>query len=140
MFLFVPVQVWRSVSEANPYLDPLYGIKGWLLLYLIGPMGLNCFWLLTSMQQFRATDMMILFAGLLFFNVVGLILMFVEKPWVRTYHLVYTSIIGGVLLASGALMFSVPGLVFGVIMALWAGYWFRSKRVARTYQVANATG
>ncbi len=73
------------------------------------------------------------------FNVIGLFSMFAEKPWVRIYHIIYTSILVGLLLLSGALIPYFPGILLGLAMALWAGYWFKSKRVAKTYCVVRAT-
>jgi len=35
-------EVENHSAPVSDYADPLYGIRGWLLVYLIGPIGLNC--------------------------------------------------------------------------------------------------
>jgi len=127
------------VTDADqPAEKSLVGIKGWLLLYVIGPGILGT--LLTVTDALNLTDS----GGSHYFpieiplaiaTVIGLYLIFrVRKPITRTYHIWTNFIWAGYTLiyfiASGLAAFLI---VLVPVLLIWPIYWVRSKRVRATY-------
>lgn len=115
-----------SVSiPVNDYDDPMYGIRGWLLVYLIGPIGLNLLWLIMSMRSFVDQGLIAFGVAFLLLIAIALFSLFAERPWVRIYQICFNLIFAALLLLQPS--------PFAILMAVWAVYWFVSKRVKRTY-------
>lgn len=114
-----------STAPVSDYADPLYGIRGWLLVYLVGPIGLNLLWLITSMRTFVDQGLIAFGVAFLLLIAIAMFSLFAEKPWVRVYHICFNLIFAVLLL-----LLPSP---FAAFMAVWAVYWFVSKRVRRTY-------
>lgn len=112
-------------SPVSDYADPLYGIRGWLLVYMIGPVGLNLLFTIMWMPVYVEADIVGFAAPIVLLNVIALFSLFIEKPWVRIYQIFFT-------LSTAALNLLEPSPAAAVMIA-WAIYWFVSKRVKRTY-------
>jgi hypothetical protein len=118
-------EVENHSAPVSDYADPLYGIRGWLLVYLIGPVGLNLLWLIMSMGTFIDQGLIAFGVAFLLLIAIALFSLFAEKPWVRVYHICFNLIFAALLLTQLS--------PFAAFMAVWAVYWFVSKRVRRTY-------
>ncbi len=123
----------------QPAEKSLVGIKGWLLLYVIGPGILGT--LLTVTDALNLTDSggshyFPIEISLAIATVIGLYLIFrVRKPITRTYHIWLNFIWAGYT----AYYFVAVGtpeillLMFAPLLLIWPIYWVRSKRVRATY-------
>ena len=113
-----------SDDLATDYQDNLYGIRGWLLGYLI-VVGLNFLWLIVSIRLFADLGLIVPWSIIAVFVAGVLLTMFAEKPWVRTYQISFNLIFAALALMESPLV--------SVVMVVCAAYWFFSKRAKRTY-------
>ena len=118
-------EVENYSAPVSDYADPMYGIRGWLLVYLIGPIGLNLLWLIMSIRSFVDQGLIAFGVAFLLLIAIALFSLFAEKPWVRVYHICFNLIFAALLLLQPS--------PFAIFMAVSAVYWFVSKRVKRTY-------
>ncbi len=115
----------------------LVGIKGWLLLYVIGPGILGTLWGVTDAVIWGVSGhpaYRLIFSVLITANVLGLYLIFVvRKPITQTYH-IWLNFIWAGFWAFTAVESGGPQ-VWGAVAALLilALYWIGSKRVRATY-------
>jgi len=77
------------------------------------------------MHAFVNQDLIAFGVAFLLLIAIALFSLFAEKPWVRVYHICFNLV-----LVAGLLLQPSP---FAAFMAVWAVYWFVSKRVKRTY-------
>lgn len=118
--------------------ESLIGIKGWLLLYVIGPGFIGTAWGIKEAIVWGP----LLGGGYLYFcgmlltaNVVGLyLIMYVREKITQTYQIWLNIIWAGSYAFFSATLLSWPtgwGTVIG--FSIWAAYWIGSKRVRATY-------
>jgi hypothetical protein len=117
-------------------------IRGWLLVYAIGPAG---FGVLAALAQVTdlwryGGDYLEWLTGivLLLAYLVGLYLLIaVRRRFTRFYHIGLTGFMA-VALALIAVLTSDPAAAAACAgMTIWIGYWTRSKRVRQTYCVQD---
>ena len=113
-------------------------IRGWLLVYAIGPAGFGVLAALdevAGLWRYGGDDLEWLL-GIVFLIVysVGLYLLIaVRKRFTRVYHIGLTGLMA-VALAAIAISTSDPVAALSCAgMSAWMGYWTRSKRVRQTY-------
>ena len=116
----------------------LTGVKGWLLLYAIGPAGFGVFAALAQVAELWSYggDELEWSIGiaLLFAYSTGLyMLIAVRNRFTRVYHIGLTGCMAAALaiLAISTRDPIAAGSCAG--MSVWVGYWTRSKRVRQTY-------
>jgi len=113
-------------------------MRGWLLVYAIGPAGIGIVAALAEMAElwrYGGDDLeWLLGILLLFVYSVGLYLLIaVRKRFTRVYHIGLTGFMAAAL-AIIAISTSDPVAAGScAAMSVWTGYWIRSKRVRQTY-------
>ena len=122
----------------QPVEKNLARIRGWLLVYAIGPAGFGVLAALLAVAElwrYGGDDLeWSLGIVLLIVYSVGLYLLIaVRKRFTRYYHIGLTGFMATAL-ASIAISTSDPvAAVSCAGMTVWMGYWIRSKRVRQTY-------
>jgi len=117
-------------------------IRGWLLIYAIGPAGFGVFAALAQVAELwrYGGDNLEWLAGivLLFAYFAGLYLLIaVRRRITRFYHIGLTGFMA-VALALVAVSTNDPAAAAACAgMTVWMGYWTRSKRVRRTYCIQD---
>ena len=116
----------------------LAGVKGWLLVYAIGPAGFGVLAALAEVAElwrYGGDDLeWLLGIVLLIVYSVGLYLLIaVRKRFTRIYHIGLTGFMAAALavLAISTRDPVAAGSCAG--MSVWMGYWIRSKRVRQSY-------
>ena len=107
------------------------GIKGWLLVYCLGPLGIGSLMLMAAMQY----D-----SGMGYLLLVNLVLLYItinnRTPMTRTINIWANGLFAGLIFVS-ALSANVMEMFFQAIGAsIWFFYWINSDRVKITYGVA----
>ncbi len=113
-------------------------IRGWLLVYAIGPAGSGVLAALDEVAELwryggDALEWLLGFVLLIVYSVGLYLLVAVRKRFTRVYHIGLTGLMAAAL-AVIAISTSDPvaaGSCAG--MSVWMGYWKRSKRVRQTY-------
>ena len=113
-------------------------IRGWLLVYAIGPMGLGVLAALDEMAQlfrYGGDDIeWLLGFFLLIVYLAGLTLLIaVRRRFTRIYHMGLTGLMAAAL---AAIAYSTADPVAAGAcagMSAWMVYWYRSQRVQKTY-------
>jgi hypothetical protein len=113
-------------------------IRGWLLVYAIGPMGLGVLAALDEVAQlfrYGGDDIEWLLGFFLFivYSTALYMLIAVRRRFTRIYHMGLTGLMA-VALAAIAYSTADPvaaGACAG--MSAWMIYWYRSQRVQKTY-------
>ena len=122
-----------EITVDNDVVDGPQGVSGWLLAYFILPICLGNAAMITflviagpSFSMISAVPIIGLIWIYVGASVFGGIMMFTRYSWVRHYHIV---------LNIAAILLGLAGSSFGGVLvnALWAGYWYQSKRVSNTY-------
>ncbi len=116
----------------------LAGVKGWLLVYAIGPAGIGVLAALVEVSELwrYGADALEYLLGIVFLIVyaVGMYLLIaVRKRCTRIYH---TGLTGFMAAALAIVTISTRDPVAAVAcagMSIWSGYWLRSQRVRQTY-------
>ena len=115
------------------------GVGGLLLFYALFPAFLGGvvlpIWLVTQTSDFGLHYVVVREVILLALNVIGLnLIYFVRRPITRYFHICLNAAIGTELIVIGVISSDLRAMVTGVIVLLiWSGYWFRSRRVRATY-------
>jgi hypothetical protein len=117
-------------------------IRGWLLVYAIGPVG---FGILAALVEFAELwryggDYLEWLIGiaLLFAYLAGLyLLIVVRRRFTRFYHIGLTGFMAVALMLIAVLTSDPAAAVASAGMSIWLGYWSRSKRVRQTYCVQD---
>ncbi len=116
----------------------LAGIRGWLLVYAIGPAGFGILAALdevADLWRYGGDDLewLIGIVLLVVYSTGLYLLIAVRKRFTRAYHIGLTGFMA-VALAAIAISTSDPvAAVSCAGMSVWMGYWTRSKRVRQTY-------
>ncbi len=116
----------------------LAGVKGWLLVYAIGPAGFGVLAALgevAELWRYGGDDIeWLLGIVLLIIYSIGLYLLIaIRKQLTRLYHIGLTGVMAAAL-AVIAISTSDPVAAIACAgMSVWSGYWLRSKRVRQTY-------
>ena len=124
----------------QPAEKDLVGIKGWLLLYVIGPGILGTLFTVTDVMMYGSPSGIplhpaywLIFSVFVTGNVIGLYLIFgVRKPITRTYH-IWLNFIWASIAAFTAVVGTRTGWGMVLGLLIWAAYWIGSKRVRATY-------
>ena len=132
------------MSDSDQSLEKdLTGIRGWLLIYAIGPAGFGVLAALAEVSELwrYGGDNFEWIVGIVFLLAysVGLyMLIAVRNRFTRIYHIGLTGFMAAALaiLAISTRDPIAAGSCAG--MSVWMGYWTRSKRVRQTY-CKNAT-
>jgi len=116
----------------------LAGVKGWLLIYIIGPAGFGVLAALTEVAElwrYGGDDLEWLIGiAFLFVYSVGLYLLIaVRKQFTRVYHIGLTGFMAAALAVLAILTSDLVAAGSCAGMSVWMGYWIRSKRVRQTY-------
>ena len=116
----------------------LAGIKGWLLVYAIGPAGIGVLAALVEVSELwrYGADALEYLLGIVFLIVyaVGLYLLIaVRKRFTRIYHMGLTGFMAAALAIVTISTRDPVAAVACAGMSVWSGYWLRSKRVRQTY-------
>jgi len=107
------------------------GIRGWLLVYCIGPLGLGTLMLLLQVQSSQGSGT---FVGLLFLNLYLLyITIFNRTSTSRTVNIWANGFFSGIVLIEGLSTGNIEGVGAALGASIWFFYWLRSKRVKLTY-------
>ena len=126
-------------ESVQPAEKDLVGIKGWLLLYTIGPVGFSIAnYLANSIEWWHKTTYdsdvggpSIVFLAL---YLVGLyLLIMVQKPITRAYHIGLTSFMAAAYLTLAFITNDRVWWSSFIATTIWAVYWVTSKRVRATY-------
>ena len=129
----------HSVTDSNQALEKdLTGVRGWLLIYAIGPAGFGVFAALaqiTDLWRYGGDELEWLIGIALFVAyATGMhMLIAVRNRFTRVYHIGLTGFMAAAL---AVLAVSTRDPVAGAScagMSVWVGYWARSKRVRQTY-------
>lgn len=113
-------------------------IRGWLLVYAIGPAGFGILAALdevAGLWRYGGDDLEWLL-GIVFLIVysVGLYLLIaVRKRFTRVYHIGLTGFMAAALAAIAISTSDPVAAVSCAGMSVWMAYWTRSKRVRQTY-------
>ncbi len=113
-------------------------IRGWLLVYAIGPAG---FGVLAALDEVAGLwryggDVLEWLLGIVFLIVysVGLYLLIaVRKRFTRAYHMGLTGLMATALAVVAISTRDPVAALSCAGMSAWMGYWTRSKRVRQTY-------
>ena len=113
-------------------------VRGWLLVYAIGPAGFGIVAALAEMAELwryggdgREWLVGIVF---LFAYLIGLYLLIaVRQRFTRFYHIGLTGFMAVALALIAVLTSDPPAAVASAGMSIWLAYWSRSKRVRQTY-------
>ncbi len=113
-------------------------IRGWLLVYAIGPAGFGVLAALVEVAElwrYGADDLEWLMGVVfLFVYSVGLYLLIaVHKRFTRVYHIGLTGMMAAALAAIAISTRDPVAAVSCAGMSVWMGYWTRSLRVRQTY-------
>ena len=116
----------------------LAGVKGWLLIYIIGPAGFGVLAALTEVAElwrYGGDDLEWLIGiAFLFVYSVGLyLLVAVRTRFTRIYHIGLTGFMAAALAAIAVSTADPVAAGACAGMSVWMGYWTRSKRVRQTY-------
>ncbi len=116
----------------------LAGVKGWLLVYAIGPAGIGVLAALVEVSELwrYGADALEYLLGIVFLIVyaVGLYLLIaVRKRFTRIYHMGLTGFMAAALAIVTISTRDPVAAVACAGMSVWSGYWLRSKRVRQTY-------
>ena len=116
----------------------LVGVKGWLLVYAIGPAGIGVLAALVEVSELwrYGADALEYLLGIVFLIVyaVGLYLLIaVRKRFTRIYHMGLTGFMAAALAIVTISTRDPVAAVACAGMSVWSGYWLRSKRVRQTY-------
>jgi len=113
-------------------------IRGWLLVYAIGPAGFGVLAALdevAGLWRYGGDDLewLIGIVILIVYSVGLYLLIAVRKRFTRVYHMGLTGLMATAL-AAIAISTSDPVAALSCAgMSAWMGYWTRSKRVRQTY-------
>ncbi len=113
-------------------------IRGWLLVYAIGPAGIGVLAALVEVADLwrYGGDNLEWLMGMVFLFVysVGLYLLIaVRKRFTRVYHMGLTGFMAAALAVIAISTSDPVAAVSCAGMSAWMGYWTRSKRVRQTY-------
>ncbi len=113
-------------------------IRGWLLVYAIGPAGFGVLAALVEVAELwrYGGDNLEWLLGIVFLIVysVGLYLLIaVRKRFTRVYHIGLTGFMAAALAVIAISTSDPVAAVSCAGMSAWMGYWTRSKRVRRRY-------
>ncbi len=116
----------------------LAGIKGWLLVYAIGPAGFGILAALSEVAElwrYGGDDIeWLLGIVLLIIYSVGLYLLIaVRRPFTRLYHIGLTGVMAAALAVIAISTSDPVAAVAFAGMSVWSVYWLRSNRVRQTY-------
>ena len=116
----------------------LAGVKGWLLVYAIGPAGFGILAALgevAELWRYGGDDIeWLLGIVLLIIYSTGLYsLIAVRKRFTRLYHIGLTGVMATALAVIAVSTSDPVAAVACAGMSVWSGYWTRSKRVRQTY-------
>ncbi len=116
----------------------LAGVKGWLLVYAIGPAGFGVLAALAEaaeLWRYGGDDLeWLLGIVLLFVYPVGLYLLIaVRKRFTRIYHIGLTGFMAAALAVLAISTSDLVAVGSCAGMSIWMVYWIRSKRVRQTY-------
>ena len=116
----------------------LAGVKGWLLVYAIGPAGIGVLAALVEVSELwrYGADALEYLLGIVFLIVyaAGLYLLIaVRKRFTRIYHMGLTGFMAAALAIVTISTRDPVAAVACAGMSVWSGYWLRSKRVRQTY-------
>ena len=126
------------IDSDQSVLKDLARIRGWLLVYAIGPAG---FGVLAALDEVAGLwrysgDVLEWLLGIVFLIVysVGLYLLIaVRKRFTRIYHMGLTGFMAAALAIVTISTRDPVAAVACAGMSFWSGYWLRSKRVRQTY-------
>ena len=118
----------------------LSGVKGWLLVYAVGPSGFGVLAALAELAELwryggDTLEWLIGIAFLLVYSAGLYLIIAVRKRFTQIYH---TGLTGFMAAALAVLAISTQDPVAAVScagMSVWMVYWIRSKRVQQTYCV-----
>ncbi len=116
----------------------LAGVKGWLLVYAIGPAGFGILAALgevAELWRYGGDDLeWLLGIVLLIIYSIGLYLLIaVRKQFTRLYHIGLTGVMAAALAVIAISTGDPVAAVACAGMSVWSGYWLRSNRVRQTY-------
>ena len=116
----------------------LAGVKGWLLVYAIGPAGFGFLAALgevAELWRYGGDDIeWLLGIVLLIIYSIGLYLLIaVRKQFTRLYHIGLTGVMAAALAVIAISTGDPVAAVACAGMSVWSGYWLRSNRVRQTY-------
>ena len=116
----------------------LTGVKGWLLVYAIGPAGFGTLAALgevAELWRYGGDDIeWLLGIVLLIIYSTGLYLLIaVRKRFTRLYHMGLTGVMAAALAVIAISTSDPVAAVACAGMSVWSGYWLRSNRVRQTY-------
>ena len=118
----------------------LSGVRGWLLVYAIGPAGFGVLAALAELAELwryggDGLEWLIGIALLLVYSTGLYLLIAVRQRFTRAYHMTLTGFMA-VALAAIAISTRDPIAALACAgMSVWMAYWTRSKRVRQTYYV-----
>lgn len=121
----------------------LTGVKGWLLVYAIGPAGFGVLAALTAVAElwrYGGDDLewLIGIVLLLVYSAGLYLLIAVRKQFTRIYHIGLTGFMAAALAVLAISTRDPVAALPCAGMSVWMAYWTRSKRVRQTYYVNAA--
>lgn len=113
-------------------------IRGWLLVYTIGPAGIGVLAALvevTELWRYGGDDLKWLLGivYLIIYSVGLYLLIAVRNRFTRIYHIGLTGFMAAALALVAISTNDPVAAVSCAGMSTWMGYWIRSKRVRQTY-------
>ncbi len=126
------------IDTDQPVEKKLARVRGWLLVYAIGPAGFGLLAALLAVAElwrYGGDDLeWILGIVLLIVYSVGLyVLIAVRTRFTRYYHIGLTGFMAAALALIAISTRDPVAVVPCAGMSVWMGYWIRSKRVRQTY-------
>jgi hypothetical protein len=134
----------HSVADSDQSLEKdLTGVRGWLLLYAIGPAGFGVIAALDQAAELwryggDELEWLIGIALFLAYSTGLYMLIAVRNRFTRVYHIGLTGFMAAALAVLAISTRDPVAAGSCVGMSVWVGYWTRSKRVRQTY-CNNAT-
>jgi hypothetical protein len=113
-------------------------IRGWLLVYAIGPMGLGILAALDEVAllfRYGGEDIewLLGFFLLMLYSTGLYLLIAVRRRFTRIYHMALTGLMAGALALLGYATADPVAAAACAGMLAWMVYWYRSQRVQKTY-------
>ena len=127
------------MADSNQSLKKdLTGVKGWLLVYAIGPAGFGVFAALAEVSELwryggDLPEWLIGIAFLMAYSVGLYLLIAVRNRFTRVYHIGLTGFMAAALAVLAISTRDPIAAASCAGMSVWMGYWTRSKRVRQTY-------